>query len=270
MKKLFCLMIAALALLTFACAEGTDAREILNPEGYSLIDVCDFWYEEGTDAPIVQGSFGDYIAETDVYEGFAMDDAYPLVVAADAVIALPDKDGNVVPATIEELDAFVAALRDANEPVSFFCSIELNEKGEVTKLIYCIPSEPTGEAPVLSPAFYNPNGYSLLRVDDAYQCDDEDYVVLGTFGEYDYSDELEPVSEGFEEPAMLIVLAPDAVLEMAADLETADNVPMTVEQFMDLEKEVQAKYDGFCSFYCNFEMNEEGVLTKLVFTYLPY
>ena len=69
---------------------------------------------------------------------------------------------------------------------------------------------------------------------------------------------------------MLIVLAPDAVLEMAADLETADNVPMTVEQFMDLEKEVQAKYDGFCSFYCNFEMNEEGVLTKLVFTYLPY
>lgn len=123
--------------------------------------------------------------------------------------------------------------------------------------------------------FYNPNGYTLLKVVDAYLCDDGDYVVQGCFGDAapleDWETEADGSWVGFDDEAVFaLVLSKDAVIEMPTSPSTIeDNVPATHE---DLIAFVQQLYDeeGSADFYCEFEMGEDGVLTKLVYCFFPY
>lgn len=268
MKKLTCLLLAALLMLSAACAETEDVRKVLNPNEYSMIEVCDYWFDY--DEHTVQGSFGDYVIETEELDGFDPEEICALTLAPDALIMLPNEAGEIVPATTDDLDAYVDAIRQTNEPISFYCEFEMNEEGVLTKLVYCVPGEYEVNDSILSPEYYNPNNYTLMRVEDAYQCDDEDYVVCASFGECDYSDESNPVWQGFDEEGMLISVAPDAEIEMSPNLDDEDNVPMSTVEFVELVSDKLDAYDGKYSFYCTFEMNEEGVLTKLVYDYMPY
>lgn len=121
-------------------------------------------------------------------------------------------------------------------------------------------------------AFYNPNNYPLLRVTDAFMAEDDSCcLVQGTFGDIDTTVEWDAEWIGFDkENTFTLVLADDAVIEMPADIYSIeDNVPAdcaAVIAFADANREEFNNVD----FYCEFEMNEEGVLTKLVYCFYPY
>ena len=124
-------------------------------------------------------------------------------------------------------------------------------------------------------AFYNPNGYTLLKVVDAYLDDADEYVVQGCFGDAlpleDGETEYDSSWIGFDDELVFaLTLDKNAVIEMPASIhEIEDNVPGTIE---DLIAFVQQLYDEQITvdFYCEFEMNEAGVLTKLVYCFFPY
>ena len=270
MKKLICLLLAALLLFSAACAETKDMRLCLNPNEYTLIEVVDYWYDDDGNEHNVQGTFGDYIMELEAFEGFDPEDVYTLTLSPDAVIELPNADGEIVSATTADLDAFVDAMRSSDAPISFYCDFEMDENGVLTKLVYCIPDECTADETVITPEYYNPNHYTLMMVEDAYQCDDDDYVVCASFGDWDLSDDSNAQSVGFDQEGVLIVVAPDAVIEMSANLDDEDNIPMSIDEFMALVHETLDQHDQVYSFYCEFDMNDAGVLTRLTYVYLPY
>ena len=270
MKKLMILLLSVLLLFTAALADGQNAREILNPNGCELIKVIDSWIEDDTDEFIVQGALGDHVVELGLI-GFADVDALPLTLDPGAVIELPDESGSNVPVTLDDLTAYVDALRESPDGIAFFCEFDMNEQGRLTRLSYYDLSdedeEETGSGTqVWDP---NPNGYSLLEVSDAWFIDEDgEYVVQGNLGEIDYSVEEDAKFFGFGEgDDCLLVILPDAVIELPD--ENLNNVPATVDELIGY---VQAQYDtvGACSFYCTFELNETGALTRLVYCYMPY
>lgn len=124
-------------------------------------------------------------------------------------------------------------------------------------------------------AFYNPNEYTLLKVVDAFHMDDGDYVVQGCFGDAapleDWQDESDGSWVGFDnEQVFTLVLDKDAVIEIPASLDTIeDNVPATHEDLMAFVNQMREELNNV-DFYCEFEMNEDGVLTKLVYCFFPY
>lgn len=123
--------------------------------------------------------------------------------------------------------------------------------------------------------FYNPNEYTLLKVVDAFLCDDGDYVVQGSFGDAamleDWETEADGGWVGFDnELVFSLVLDKDAVIEIPASPFTIeDNVPATQEDLTAFVQQLYEESDNVY-FYCEFEMNEAGVLTKLVYCFFPY
>lgn len=124
-------------------------------------------------------------------------------------------------------------------------------------------------------AFYNPNEYTLLQVFDAFQMEDDDYVVQACFGDAAMLEDWETEADGGwlgfdEELVFSLALAKDAVIEMPASLSTIEeNVPATHEDLIAFVNQMREE-QGYVEFYCEFEMNEEGLLTKLAYCFFPY
>lgn len=120
-------------------------------------------------------------------------------------------------------------------------------------------------------AFYNPENYTLLRVTDAFLMDDGAYVVQGRFGDIDLTDDTNPVWLGFDKDFVCtLAIAPDAVIEMPESIYSIeDNVPATHDDVIAFV-EAMREDTGNVDFYCEFEMNEDGVLTMLAYCFYPY
>lgn len=119
--------------------------------------------------------------------------------------------------------------------------------------------------------FYNPNNYGLLMVTDAFIAEDGDYVVQGCFGEIDMSDELDAKWIGFDEESVFtLMIDENAVIEMpVSNYSIEENVPADRDAVIAFANEMREALNDV-SFYCEFEMNEDGVLTKLIYCYYPY
>lgn len=148
MKKIFSLLLAValLCTFTFACAEKEDMRAFYNPNAYTLLKVVDAFVDDGGDY-VVQGCFGDATpledGETEYdggWVGFDDELVFALVLDKDAEIEMPASIYEIednVPATIDDLIAFVQQLHDEQITVNFYCEFEMNEDGVLTKLVYC-------------------------------------------------------------------------------------------------------------------------------------
>ena len=120
-------------------------------------------------------------------------------------------------------------------------------------------------------AFYNPNEYPLLKITDAFPADDGSYLVQGTFGDIDTTEEWNAKWIGFDtELVFTLKIAEDAEIEMPASIFTlVENLPATREDVVAFVEQLRA--EGYTvDFYCHFEMNEEGLLTRLTYCHFPY
>lgn len=124
-------------------------------------------------------------------------------------------------------------------------------------------------------ALFNPNGYTLLKIVDVFLDDADDYVVQGCFGDALPLKEVEIEADGgwvgFDDELVFpLELDKNAVIEMPASIhELENNVSGTID---DLIAFMQQLYDEKITpdFYWEFEMNDAGVLTKLVHCFFPY
>lgn len=148
MKRIISLLLAfaLLCTFTFACAETEDKRTFYNPNEYTLLKVVDAFIDDGGDY-VVQGCFGDAVpledGETEYdgsWVGFDDELVFALVLDKEAVIEMPASIYEIednVPATIDDLIAFVQQLYDEQITVDLKCEFEMNEDGVLTKLVYC-------------------------------------------------------------------------------------------------------------------------------------
>lgn len=118
--------------------------------------------------------------------------------------------------------------------------------------------------------FYNPENYPLLKVTDAFVTDDGQYVVQGSFGDIDYTEEWDAKWYGFdEEKVFTLVIADNAEIEMPTSIYDEDNVPATPADVVAYCDEMRAEgYEVY--FYSEFELDRDGKLTKLCYCYMPY
>ncbi len=116
----------------------------------------------------------------------------------------------------------------------------------------------------------NPNHYTLMKVFDAYIDEEGDYVVQACFGDYNFDNDQSPDKLGFDdEEVYTLILHKDAAIEMPPNMDDDDNVAVTADQFMDMVSQLREE-NSLDHFFCDFEMDDDCQLTKLVYYYMPF